>query len=490
MKTMSPASIRHAEAKVAAGSLLYGRSFGVKAEDFEDDGLRVVFAAGLLSPRLDPEDPQQVERLAEVARRFEVDGKKVEDAMAEAVDMAGGSAFMKENLVERDAAVVRSEARKRKAKEKVVEIGLGFRPDDDDSPVLEYADALRELDAARKGDLKVEIPSLRIAMKEAIEEAKGPPKGPYGLLPKEADATYRVAEAMDGWNGLIMVPAAPGVGKTTFTLQAGVEVAGAAADAVVVFFSFEMSFARMRDRLLSHLSGVSVEAIRRAGLKDAGGFDSAERRLEKIADRFAIVSADMVGRIGGPDARQAFRPLFDIVESQKRKAGVDRAFVVVDNMQQLTPLLSLPPGLGRDAMEVDRYAMEGFKALRDDLGDRDPVVVISETRKGDFDKPDLGSALGTGRIVYAADHVLVMASPPWPGQEDDEDDDEDSGRKSKKKRKKIDSAFTDAIPEADRASCSAVEITGSKVRDGRRGTHRLVFDHQRTRFVVVGKGRP
>lgn len=484
-------SLRYSESHVVAGALLHGRPFGVNAEDLEDEGNRVVLLAAMRKPLLGLEDPGQRERIRQAAGHLEVDEKVAMAAFDEALAIAGGSAFVKPEQVERSAAIVRSEARLRQAKAKVQAVLLEYRPDTETVSPAKVAEVFTELAAAEKGDGKVEIPSMRSALKEAFDEAIGPAKGPYGLLPKAEHATYRVAEVMDGWNGLIMVPAAPGVGKTTFALQAGVEAVEANVDSVFVFFSYELSFGQVRERLMSHMSGVPVHEIRRAGV-EGHRFDQAKKRFDAVVDRLAIVSSDMVGRIGGTaDPADAFRPLQDIVESMKRKAGVSRAFVVVDNMQQLTPVLEMP-GKVLDPMEVDRYAMEGFKALRNRLGDRDPLMVISETRKDDFGDPDLGSVLGTGRIVFAADHVFVMAAPPWP-EDDDQDDDDDKSKGSQKgrpKRKKMDPVFLESVPPKDRDRRTAVVVNGVKVRNGRRGPHRFIFKHPENRFSVAEGKRP
>jgi hypothetical protein len=484
-------SLRYSESHVVAGALLHGRPFGVNAEDLKDDGNRVVLLAAMRKPLLSLEDPGQRERIRETAGHLEVDEKVAMDAFDEALAIAGGSAFVKPEQVERSAAIVRSEARRRRAAADAQAVLLEYRPDTDTVSPAKVAEVMAELAAAEKGDGKIEIPLMRSALKEAFDEATGPAKGPYGLLPSAAHATYRVAEVMDGWNGLIMVPAAPGTGKTTFALQAGLEAVEANPDSVFVFFSYELTFDEVRQRVISHMSGVTVRDIRRAAVADQR-FDEARRRLDAIADRFAIVSSDMVGRIGGTtDPADAFRPLQDIVESMRRRAGVPRSFVVVDNMQQMTPVLEMP-GKVLDPMEVDRYAMEGFKGLRNRLGTRDPLMVIAETRKDDFGEPDLGSVLGTGRTVYAADHIFVMAAPPWP-EDEDQDDDEDrpkGGQKGRPKRKKIDPIFLDAVLVKDRPFRTAVVVNGVKVRNGRRGPHRFIFKHPENRFSVVEGKRP
>jgi replicative DNA helicase len=476
---------RYEEVHVVVGALLRGTPAGVKAEDIEDPGLRAVFVAALETPRLAAEHPEQVDRVLRVAERMGVAEADAASALHDVLGQSFGIGTNTLEQVERSADMVRNRAAEKRANEKVAALVLKYEVERDTVDDTVLAEALLERAAIKKGGIKIQIPSLRGALADAIKEATGPKKGPYGLLPAIEHPSRRVAESMDGWNGLVMVPAGPNLGKTTFAVQAGVEVVEANTDAVLVFFSFEMSFDRMRDRLLSYLAGVAVKDIRAAGIPDHK-FDSTRRKLEAFGDRIAIVSAEMVGRLGGTlDPREAFRPLQAIVEGLKRRTGCSRAFVVVDNLQQMT--FDPPPGSPFESMERDRYAMEGFKALRDRLGDRDPVVVISETRKDDFNAPTLGSTLGTGRIVYAADHVLLLSSPAWPGFEDDEDDDERPGGKHqpKKRKAKIDKLFLDAVPEADRPFCSAVEVAGAKVRDGYRGVFKFVFKHPKSRFEVV-----
>jgi len=59
-----------------------------------------------------------------------------------------------------------------------------------------------------------------------------------------------------------------------------------------------------------------------------------------------------------------------------------------------------------------RYILSGLTTLRDRLdGERNPVVVVAQSRKADYEEPSLASIMGTADTAYSADAAIVMHRP-------------------------------------------------------------------------------
>lgn len=83
-----------------------------------------------------------------------------------------------------------------------------------------------------------------------------------GLLTGVPSGFASIDEMTSGWQGgdFIIIAARPSMGKTAFVLN--VAKAASQAGKHVVLFSLEMKRRRLQNRMLAHLSGVSVERIR------------------------------------------------------------------------------------------------------------------------------------------------------------------------------------------------------------------------------------
>jgi replicative DNA helicase len=222
-----------------------------------------------------------------------------------------------------------------------------------------------------------------------------------------------------GLRGLMLLGAAPGVGKTQLTVQLGTDVLS---DPKVglVYLSLEMSKAELTHRLLCMASNVDYRRLRLGdqatpvgddGLKlsslDREALRRGHEQLRLLGPRIAMYGAGDVGTFiaGDGDPSRWYAPLVGMVEDAKRRMGVDRALVVIDNLQAI----GVEPPHGRpwaSDMDRDRVVIEGLTRLQHELSD--PVLVVSEVAKRSFrDTDDMGAILGTGRHAYRADVVML-----------------------------------------------------------------------------------
>lgn len=217
---------------------------------------------------------------------------------------------------------------------------------------------------------------------------------------------------LDGWQGLGVLAAEPGLGKTTLLLQAGLGIVARNPDAAFVFLSLEMGRESMKRRLVCQATRIPYRTLRKGDPKAVEGEDGLRlsgddrRRLAKglrdlrdLAPRISIVDGEDMGRGLGLD--EFGDRLVQRVEAFKARAGCSRAFVVVDHLGRLPTGSDNLSGLERDEARIS-----GLLAAQRRLGS-DPVVVISQVRKLDYGKPGLASAKGSAEIGYSPDFMLA-----------------------------------------------------------------------------------
>ena len=228
----------------------------------------------------------------------------------------------------------------------------------------------------------------------------------------------KLSNALFGWRGLVVVAAAPGLGKTTLALSAALDAVEANPDTCMLFASFEMPTATLVDRLLSQMSGVPQRVLRvGSGEREAvDGFRMSQNRVAALAEarerldgmrgRVGIVGRDDIGKLDGP-APTCMSKLAQMVEDMKAATGASRSFVVVDYLGVVP--VELPGGAPfPNETERIRHALSGLVGLRDRLGEDNPVVVVAQARKGDWKSADLASVMGTADTTYSADACIVM----------------------------------------------------------------------------------
>ncbi len=145
----------------------------------------------------------------------------------------------------------------------------------------------------------------------------------------------------------------------------------------------------------------------------------AENGLERIAPYLAMIGRDTIGTIGGRGVpgRYCLDAVADAVDQLRNRSKRKRVFVVLDHLGAI-PAQSPDGRAWPNDTERARYILDGLTRLRERIGQDDPLVVVAQSRKADWDRPDLASLLGTADIGYAADAVVVF------GRDKDEQPDE------------------------------------------------------------------
>jgi replicative DNA helicase len=224
-----------------------------------------------------------------------------------------------------------------------------------------------------------------------------------------------------GLRGLMLLGAAPGVGKTQLTIQLGID---AMKDPTVglVYLSLEMPSSELTTRLLALASDLSYRKLRigdqgvkadsdglKFSIKDWTQLQEGVKTLTVTSSRMVMYSMADIGtmKATSEDPSRWYGRLSTLIQEAKERLKVERLFVVVDNLQAI---LVEPPhgGAWSGDMERDRLIIEGLSRLQQETNEA--ILVISEVNKGQFEDADgMGDLLGTGRNAYRADVVMLMS---------------------------------------------------------------------------------
>ncbi|MBS0624373.1 MAG: AAA family ATPase [Verrucomicrobia bacterium] len=224
-------------------------------------------------------------------------------------------------------------------------------------------------------------------------------------------------EHLLGLRGLILLAAAPNVGKTALTVQTAIDVLSTEKDACLVYLSLEMTEEQIFRRMLLHLSGIDFHNFvfgsqSQQELDSEGRFafftpeeiraiDKAKTTIINFDQRLQIVDQSTYPFM---DART----IIHYVESLKQKTSCSRALVVVDYLQ-VWPVITHTRLIENEA---DKWRIGEMKKIRDALRD-DPIIVISEARKpgqnDDVWGGDLSDVMGSARGTYTPDVVMLFS---------------------------------------------------------------------------------
>jgi hypothetical protein len=226
----------------------------------------------------------------------------------------------------------------------------------------------------------------------------------------------KLDEMLDGWRGFGVLAAEPGVGKTTLLLQVGLGIVATNPDACFVFFSFEMPRAPMLRRLAAQSTQIGTRILRkgdpfidrdRDGLKfspkDRTRLADGMAKLRVLAPRICIVEMEDLGQVRGLSHEEIRDAMIQKVELFKARSKCGKAFVLVDHLAKVP--------IARDSavssLELDEARVSLLLETQRRLDD--PLVVISQVRKSDFDKPGMASAKGSAEISYSPDFLITLS---------------------------------------------------------------------------------
>jgi hypothetical protein len=224
---------------------------------------------------------------------------------------------------------------------------------------------------------------------------------------------------MLGLRKLILLAAAPNVGKTALTIQLAMDVLLTEPDACLVYVSLEMSAEEIFTRMNLHLSELNFDTYVLGSQQAEEGnnyhhffsqeelrkIDSGHKEIEKIGNRLQIIDESSCSNL---DANT----IINYVENLKRETGCQRAIIVIDYLQ----VWPIPSTLRLTSdTEADKWRIGQIKKIRDALNqiNQDPVIVISEARKpspnADTWGSDLSDVMGSARGTYTPDAVLLLS---------------------------------------------------------------------------------
>ena len=250
----------------------------------------------------------------------------------------------------------------------------------------------------------------------------------------------KVDDSLCGLRGLLILAAAPGVGKTQLTVQWATDVLESNPEACVVYVTLEMS----REELATRMVAIQAETnYRRLLVGDPGGhFQSngmrltaalvtklgeARRYLEDFGPRLVVVDKwqlDPNPNREGAERDAWVERMATFIDECKARAGAERALVVVDNLQAIpTPMADAADTFARDVRTI-----EGMRTLHTRLSggqlDGDALVLVSEVSKKAFTVGSgQGDVLGTGRNAYRADGVWGLTHRNYVSANDPNDKD-------------------------------------------------------------------
>jgi len=306
-------------------------------------------------------------------------------------------------------------------------VRLESRDSDGTPPGFDVADWVEESSESAQASIGSALrsmanatPSLRarsrVSIQHDISALRGELAKTHGrlLLGLSSGLLPSVEEMLDGWRGFGVLAAEPGIGKTTLMLQVGLGVVKTNPQACFVFLSLEMDRDTMLHRLFCQESGLSIGIIRKGssgvsagqdGLRltaeDRTRFETAMACLQKIAPRVDIV--DMQTMPLGLDVEELAGWIARRVREVKTRTGCVTAFVAIDS------LTMVPVGIDGGASTLDRDDSRVMVALHAQRMLGDPLYVVSQIRKTDFEKPNLASAKGSAQIVYAPDVYMTLS---------------------------------------------------------------------------------
>lgn len=197
-----------------------------------------------------------------------------------------------------------------------------------------------------------------------------------------------------GLRGLVLLGAAPGVGKSTFCLNVGIHVAIDIEGASVLYCDIENGRNIVMLRMLSNLCGQTIEQLRGQRKSE---WETWQADLEEKLPGFYLTTDHAL-----------MRP--EIIERQIQQIGADKTLVVLDSLQKLPSLEKQR----RDSIDAWLRALERIK--------QDPSIVIllvSELSRGEhgvnYKKPSLNAFKESGDIEYSADVALQFTEAKVPG---------------------------------------------------------------------------
>jgi hypothetical protein len=229
-----------------------------------------------------------------------------------------------------------------------------------------------------------------------------------GRLGLALESLPRLEQATGGLRGLMVLAAAPNVGKTALAVQLGLDAVRSNPQVCFLFLSLEMPRSEIITRLLCNLARLEWSRLVLQGessLEPAEAARLAEARetLAELGQRMMILDSE---NFPEPTVEGVLARLAEL----KRLSGSARGLVLVDYLQvfPLATEVRRHEGIATD-QDADRWRIGAMKELRDLSGDA--VLVISEVEKPRTGR-EWASAIeditGSARGIYTPDMVFLL----------------------------------------------------------------------------------
>lgn len=224
---------------------------------------------------------------------------------------------------------------------------------------------------------------------KALESGK--PRGPVTGL-------SRLDETIGGFfsSGLHIIQAAPGAGKSAFSLQVAANCQFPA-----LYLTAEMSVLELFRRSIARETETYLGRLKTGEL---GGKEAMRLALETVKKLPAFALLDGTSGYASP------QQILDVAESLKERAGTTQVLVVIDSIQVWAKTVR---GVDMDFVGASEYellnsALGSLSGLASQL--KSPVLAISHRNRVGNKSSDasLHSAKGSGEVEYLAESVIDL----------------------------------------------------------------------------------
>lgn len=244
---------------------------------------------------------------------------------------------------------------------------------------------------------------------------------------------------------LIVIAGRPGMGKTTFAMNIAQNVALRLQGEAVGVFSMEMSKEQLVYRMLSAMSEIEMDKIRKGALDSAEKWSELTVQMGKLCE--ARLYIDDSALLTPLEVRARARRL----ASQVAKEGGKLSLLVIDYMQLMKGSIRTDNRVA-EIGEISRSLKQLAKEL--DI----PIIVLSQlSRKAESredKRPILSDLRDSGAIEQDADLIVFMYRESYYAKEG-----------------------------SDQAASSAAQAIIAKHRNGATGEVNLIFQGQYSRFL-------
>lgn len=214
-------------------------------------------------------------------------------------------------------------------------------------------------------------------------------------IPGQATGFKNIDLKMGGMDGLVVIGARPGMGKTAFALNIAEHIAFNESKPVV-FFSLEMDEQQLMLRVLSSMTYIKYSALRYGEVTN-DDWDKIARFMNKSDKTEKLIICDR--------AKMTVRKIRSVCRRLKKQHGALGA-VVVDYLQ----LIEMPQNKNYTKAQAVGEVSRALKILTKELGC--PILALSQLNRANEQRsskrPTLADLRDSGAIEQDADSVMLI----------------------------------------------------------------------------------